>query len=109
MAKKTGWENSTSSPDWIDVETMMRAMSALHSGRAGITVLPRGIGATGGLSVGASFMFDVLPGSSIPESVSAIKDWPCSSHRDLVSHCFALLYELDHKIQRMYEQTEIWK
>jgi len=50
MTKKAGWEKPTSGPDWIDVEMMLRSISALHSGNAGLTILPRGIGATGGLS-----------------------------------------------------------
>jgi len=100
---------STSGPDWIDVETMMRAMSSIHSARVGITLLPRGIGATGGLSVGAGIMFDVLPGSSIAKQVTAIKDWPCSQHAELESHCFALLHELDYKVGQMYENKALWE
>lgn len=108
VARKTGWEDTTKRPDWIDVETMMRAMSALHSVSVGITLLPRGIGSTGGLSVGANCMFNVLPGSSTPPALSVIKDWPCSQHKDLVSHCFALLYELDWAIQKQYTQQEMF-
>ena len=100
---------STSGPDWTDVEMMMRAMSSLHSGAVGLTFLPRGIGANGGLGVGASIMFDVLPGSSIPESVNLIKDWPCTQHADLAGHCFALLHELDFKISQTYEQAILWE
>jgi hypothetical protein len=100
---------STSGPDWTDVEMMMRAISAFHSANAGITILPRGIGATGGLSVGASCMFNVLPGSSIPEAVTITKDWPCSQHADLASHCFALLHELDFKISTMYQNEALWQ
>jgi len=100
---------STNGPDWTDVEMMMRAMSSLHSGKVGLTLLPRGIGATGGISVAASIMFDVLPGSSIAPCVSSIKDWPCNQHNDLASHCFALLHELDYKIGQMYEQRQLWE
>lgn len=99
----------TNGPDWIDVEMVMRAMSSLHTGVAGLTILPRGTGATGGLSVGASIMFDVLPGSQIPEAITVTKDWPCSAHSTLSGHCFALLHELDFKIGQTYEQSELWK
>lgn len=109
MPVKTGWEKSTSGPDWIDVEMLMRAISALHSGHAGVTILPRGIGSTGGLSVAASIMFDVLPGSSLPECVSVTKDWPCSQHAGIASHCFALLHELDFKIGQTYENRSLWE
>lgn len=96
-------------PDWTDVETMMRSIGSLHSGECGLTVLPRGIGAIGGVSVGASIMFHVLPGSRLPPSVSVIKDWPCSSHKDLASHCFALLHELDFAISKVYENKVLWE
>jgi len=107
--RKEQWAKSSDGPDWTDVEMMLRAMSALHSASVGITVLPRGIGSTGGLSVGANCIFDVLPGSSIPASVSVTKDWPCNQHADLASHCFALLHELDFKIGQVYSQESLWK
>ena len=99
---------STIGPDWIDVETMMRALSALHSGQVGLTVLPRGIGSSGGLSVAASIMFDVLPGSSIPPCVSVMKNWPCASHSTFQGHCFALLHELDFEISKVYSSSTLW-
>jgi hypothetical protein len=95
--------------DWIDVETMMRAMSALHTGQVGLTVLPHGIGSSGGVSVGASIMFDVLPGSSIPPCVSVIKNWPCASHATFQGHCFALLHELDYEISKVYANKSLWE
>jgi len=94
-------------PDWTDVETMCRAMSALHSGEVGLTFLPVGIGSTGGLSVAASIMLSVLPGSRIPPCVSVVKNWPCSQHTTLEGHAFALLHELDFKISQVYEQSEL--
>jgi hypothetical protein len=96
-------------PDWTDVEMMCRAIGSLHSGQVGLTILPLGIGPTGGLSCGASILFDVLPGSRIPESVSTVRDWPCSAHSTFAGHCFALLHELDFKIGQTYEQSELWK
>jgi len=96
-------------PDWTDVEMMMRSIGSLHSGVVGLTLLPRGIGATGGISAAASIMFDVLPGSAIPESVNTIKDWPCNQHADLASHCFALLHELDYAIGKVYKNEALWE
>lgn len=99
----------SSGPDWTDVEMMMRAIGSLHSGSVGLTILPRGIGAVGGLSVAASIMFNVLPGSQIPECVNSIKDWPCNQHADLASHCFAVLHELDFAISKVYKNETLWK
>lgn len=100
---------STDGPDWIDVEMMMRALSALHSGRAGVTVLPVGIGSTGGLSVACSMMFDVLPGSALPPMVSTTSEWPCNSHATFAGHVFAGLHALDFEISKVYKNEELWK
>jgi len=100
---------SLNGPDWTDVEMMLRAMSSLHSASVGITLLPRGIGATGGLSVGVNCIFDVLPGSSIEKCVNVTKDWPCNQHADLASHCFAVLHELDYLVGKMYNQASLWE
>lgn len=109
MTKKAEWAKSTNGPDWTDVEMMMRAMSALHSGEVGMTCLPRGIGSTGGLSIAASIMFNVLPGSALPPCVSVVKDWPCTSHKELPAHVFALLHQLDYEISKVYNQESLWK
>jgi hypothetical protein len=109
VGKKTGWEDSTKQPDWIDIESLMRAMGSLHSGQVGLTILPAGTGFSGGVSVAASIMFVVLPGSALPECISVVKAWPCSTHKSLSAHCFSLLYELDYKISAVYKQESLWK
>jgi len=100
---------STNGPDWTDVETMLRALSALHSGHAGVTLLPRGIGSSGGLTVGCAMMFDVLPGSSVPEMVATDSVWPCSEHHDLAAHVYKGLHELDFEISKAYKNETLWK
>lgn len=109
MGKKTGWEDSTTTPDWIDIESMMRALGSLHSGTVGITFLPAGLGFGTGVSVAASIMLDVLPGSSLPECIAVEKGWPCSTHATIAAHVFSLLYELDYKIGQTYKQTTLWE
>lgn len=100
---------SNNGPDWTDVEMLMRAIGSIHSGVVGLTVLPRGTGATGGVSVGASIMLSVLPGSPLPEYVTTVKDWPCNAHADFAAHCFGALHELDFAISKVYQQEELWK
>lgn len=99
----------TTGPDWHDVETMLRALSVLHSGHAGVTILPRGIGSTGGLSVSCAMQFDVLPGSSIPDIVSTEAVWPCNEHHDLAAHVYKGLHELDFEISKVYKNEALWK
>jgi len=109
MTKKYGWEEPTKGPDWIDVESLMRALGALHSGHVAVLLSPSGIGFGTGVDVAASMMFDVLPGSSLPEHVCSIKPWPCSTHKTLAAHAYALLHELDFEISKVYKQESLWE
>jgi hypothetical protein len=109
MTRKRGWEDSSKQPDWTDIETMMRAMGALHSADVVLTISPLGIGAGGGLFTAAICTFDVLPGSSLPNVTSSSGQWPCKDHTTLVAHMFSLLYDLDHEIGKVYRQESLWK
>lgn len=99
----------TSGPDWIDIEAMMRALASLHSGLVGVSVFASGTGFSGGLNVAVAITFDVLPGSALPEEVIVNRGWPCNEHRDLTSHIFALLHELDFEISKVYKNETLWK
>lgn len=103
------WPKSTSAPDWTDCETMMRSVGTFHSAHVSVTISPRGIGAGGGLVTDVTATFDVLPGSSIPKLVGVKGHWPCPEHSTLATHVFALLYDLDIAVGRIYEQEELWK
>lgn len=109
MTKKTGWEKSTNGPDWIDVEMLMRALEGLHSAHVALIVSPAGTGSTGGVVVAASALFDVLPGSALPNGVAVHKEWPCNSHATLAAHCFNALHELDYRIGQTYKNEALWK
>lgn len=106
--RKTGWEEPSSGPDWMDVEMLLRALEGLHGGHVALIVSPDGIGSSGGVQVVASALFDVLPGSDLPENVSRMKSWPCSTHRTLAAHAFALLHELDFAISQVYKNRPLW-
>lgn len=109
MTAKKGWENSSTGPDWTDVEMMMRAIGAVHSGHIAIVISPRGTGATGGVDVAASMIFDVLPGSSLPATVAVNSVWPCSTHKTLAQHAFEALHQLDFEIGKTYKNEALWK
>jgi len=99
---------SMNGPDWTDVEMMLRSLDTLHSGHAGVTILPRGIGSTGGLVVSCAMMFPTLPGSDLEPVISVESNWPCNEHRDLCSHVFAGLHKLDFEIGKAYKQASLW-
>ena len=109
MVRKAGWEEPTTGPDWIDVEMLMRAIGGLHSGNVAVIVSPDGTGSSGGVDVAASMLFDVLPGSSLPANVAVTKRWPCSTHKTLAAHAFALLHELDFEISKVYRNESLWE
>jgi len=54
-------------------------------------------------------LFDVLPGSSLPTNVQTHGTWPCKDHSTLVAHAFAVLYDLDHEISKVYKNESLWK
>jgi hypothetical protein len=107
--RKTGWEEPTNGPDWIDVEMLMRALSALHSAHVAVIVSPLGTGSTGGVDVAASALFDVLPGSSLPKAVAVNRAWPCNTHKTLAAHAFNALHELDFEIGKVYNNEKLWE
>lgn len=109
MAKKAQWAKSTNGPDWTDVETHMRALEALHSAHVAIIVSPAGTGFSGGVQVVASAIFERLPGSQLPASVTAMKGWPCATHARLSELAFSLLYTLDFEISKVYKNEKLWK
>lgn len=109
MTRKAGWEDPTTGPDWIDVETLMRAIGALHSAHVAVIVSPAGTGSSGGVDVVASAIFDLLPGSSLPPSVAVQKSWPCGTHAKLAALAFSLLHELDFAISKVYQNDSLWK
>ena len=102
------WREATNGPDVLDVETMMRALGALHSGHVGLTVSPSGTGSTGGVTTLALMTFDVLPGSALPAQVSAQSQWPCREHQTFWGHIYGLLVTLDWEISKVYKQESLW-
>lgn len=109
MTRKAGWEKSTSGPDWIDVEAMMRSMEAVHSGHVAVIISPDGIGSTGGVDVATSIIFNVLPGSSLPTSVVTHSVFPCNTHSTLAQHAYEGLHRLDFEIGQTYKNEALWK
>lgn len=87
----------------------MRALQVLHSAHVAVIVSPAGTGATGGLDVAASAIFERLPGSQLPASVVVNKLWPCATHNSLAALAFSLLHELDFEISKVYQTDSLWK
>jgi len=100
---------SMNGPDLIDAETMMRAIGALHSAHVFLTVSPNGTGSSGGVVTALTALFDVLPGSALPATVTTETIWPCKEHGDFWSHVFAGLYALDLEISKTYKNEALWK
>lgn len=109
QAEATLMGKSSTGPDLIDVETMMRAMGALHSGHVELVVKPRGLGLGTGVEIVASMNFDVLPGSALPSQVISQSEWPCGVCGSFWGHVFNGLYALDYQIGQVYEQSDLWE
>lgn len=109
MTVKRGWEEPTRGPDWVDVESLMRAIGGLHSAHVAVIVSPSGTGFGTGVDVAASAIFDLLPGSQLPASVVATGQFPCNTHSKLVELAFSLLHSLDFEIGKVYQNESLWK
>lgn len=108
MTRKAGWEDPSSGPDWVDVESLMRAIGALHSAHVAVIVSPAGIGFGSGVNVVASAIFERLPGSQLPVSVTANAPFPSNTHTKLVALAFSLLHSLDFEISKVYKNESLW-
>ena len=102
------WQKSSKGPDWIDLRAMMVAMGAIHSAHVEVTVSPLGIGSTGSVTVRASAHFDLLPGSSLPETVESKAEWPNKRNATLEDLAYNLLWQLDYDIGKVYQQSGLW-
>ena len=107
--EKAQWAKSTNGPDVADCETMMRALSALHSGHVALIVSPNGPGLNGGVDIAASMIFDVLPGSSLPSAVAAHTSWPNNTSATFWGACYCTLHALDFEISKVYKNESLWK
>jgi len=107
--RKSGWEEPSTGPDWIDVSTMMSAVQALHSASVEVSVSPRGIGFGIGVLVTVKATFDRLPGSSLPKDVTVVVGWPDDRSRTLAALAYRSLHELDYEISKVYENESLWK
>lgn len=99
---------SSNGPDLVDVESVMRALGALHSGHVVLSVQPLGNGFGTGVAVKLSMNFDVLPGSALPAVVGSDSEWPCGVCGSFWGHVFNGLYALDFKIGEVYGNSKLW-
>lgn len=98
MDRKAKWRVSTNGPDWMDLEAAMRAIASLSAGVVGLTILPLGIGASGGLRLVASWAPQLASVDGDEEMVIAESSWPCPEGCTFEGHALAGLYALDAKL-----------
>jgi len=98
------WVRSGSTPDWMDVLAAIRAIDELHLGTTMVTILPAGIGSTGGLRVAISTSWEPAPGS--PDMPAVISERVCEDFRCEALPAFVLggLYTQDYAIGDAYQQ-----
>lgn len=102
------WAKSTNGPDWIDLRAMMVAIGALHSAKVEVIVSPLGTGSTGSVVVECAAHFDLLPGSSLPETVVVKGEWPTAKASGVTDLAYNLLWKLDYEISQVYKQEGLW-
>jgi len=107
MATAKQWRESSTGPDWTDLRAMMIAIGGLHTAAVELTVSPLGTGSTGCVKIEAAAHFDLLPGSSLPESVLVNVEWPSQKAKSLCEAAYNLLWQLDYQISKVYEQMTL--
>lgn len=108
MGKKE-WRESSSGPDCLDVMTILQAIGVLHSGHVALIVSPDGTGSATGVDIAASILLDVLPGSALPTGIGAHTTWPNKKGTSFWGECYALAWQLDEEIGKVYKQESLWK
>jgi hypothetical protein len=93
LAKRTN-----NGPDWTDVEAMMRSIQSASSGVVSLTILPRGIGASGGLRVALAWSESMESVGGVDSMMLSESVWPCKHGCTLDGHVFAGLANLDHQL-----------
>jgi len=96
-----------SGPDWIDVESLLRAIDTMHGCKTGLLISAQGIGGGTGLRVDIVSTFDALPGSDQFTVAETNSVWPCAVCAEFPGHVLEGLYKHDYEIQRRYEQGEL--
>lgn len=109
MTRKDGWEKSSSGPDWVDVEMAIRALDAIHSGKTGVLISPRGIGGSGGLHIVITTCWENVPGSAAIEGVDTVGHWPNSGGGTLAAYILGGLYRHDFAVGQAYQQRDFTK
>lgn len=107
VARKEEWAKSTTGPDWTDIEGMLRALEALHTGEVVLTVSTAGIGASGGLVLSAHHVLATLGEDATHTGVGVDATWPNQQHAELAAAAYELLYRLDFAIGEHYQQQKI--
>lgn len=91
-------------PDWIDIEAALRAIDGIHLGKTGVLISPLGTGATGGVHLVISTVWDVLPDGHSIQNVKSESQWPCPEGCTLEGHILAGIYKHDFAIGEAYQQ-----
>lgn len=91
----------TNGPDWTDIETTMRIIGKLHDGVISLTILPSGIGSTGGLRIVTSYA-ESIEAVEGPDDIHCTETyWPCKEGCTFEGHAYAQLIGLDFQLEMM--------
>jgi hypothetical protein len=98
---------SLSGPDWTDVAMLMSALGALHTCLVALTVTADIQGHNGQLNICAEARFELLPGSSLPTTVTVKESWPGQRNGSVGEAAYNAVWQLDYQISQVYEQMEL--
>lgn len=99
----------TNGPDWTDVAMIMSAIGALHGCQVELCVTADIQGHNGSLKIVAIAHFELLPGSSLPETVQIVEHFPNLRAARMGEAAYNAVWQLDYAIGKAYNQQTYLK
>lgn len=104
MGKSRPWATGGTTPDWLDVECALRALAELYGGVTMVSILPAGIGSTGGLHLAISSTWDRLPGTDLEDVVVTCRETRAYGCESLPAFVLGGVYEHEFAVGNAWQQ-----
>lgn len=98
---------STNGPDWVDVCLFLLALDSLHGCSTVVTISTLGLLANETASVAILSVWDTLPGSQEPLTVTTERKLISRELQDLPGIVYNGLYSHDYSIGKRYAQLKL--
>jgi len=102
MGKSKSWKNGGITPDWLDVEAALRVIAELYSVTTMVTILPDGIGSSGGLKIAITSHWDIPGNGNTEGTVITARHSQCYSPESLPAFVLGGIVQHDYEMSISY-------